>query len=58
MRFNEKEIVSVASEPGDKEGRIFYKGPGFRESNFNAFFKKCRIRHFCSNAKYIHKKSF
>lgn len=37
MRFNEKEIATVASEPGDKEGRLFYRGPGFREgiSKFN-----------------------
>lgn len=33
MRFNEKEIALIASEPGHKEGRLFYRGPGggFRE---------------------------
>lgn len=33
MRFNEKEIAAFATEPGDKEGRLFYKSPGFREGN-------------------------
>ncbi|KFM62662.1 Pleckstrin domain-containing family J member 1, partial [Stegodyphus mimosarum] len=39
MRFNEKEIASVATRPGDKEGRLFYKGPGFREVFKERWFK-------------------
>ncbi|XP_054723799.1 pleckstrin homology domain-containing family J member 1-like [Uloborus diversus] len=39
MRFNEKEIVCFSAEPGDKEGRLFYKSPGFREVYKERWFK-------------------
>ncbi|GBN02899.1 Pleckstrin y domain-containing family J member 1 [Araneus ventricosus] len=39
MRCNEKEIACVAMQPGDKEGRMYYKGPGFREVFKERWFK-------------------
>lgn len=39
MRFNEKEIVPVASQTADKEGRLCYKSPGFRETYKERWFK-------------------
>lgn len=31
MRVNEKELLSAATQIADKEGRMNYKAPGFRE---------------------------
>ncbi|GFW65014.1 pleckstrin homology domain-containing family J member 1 [Trichonephila clavipes] len=40
MRFNEKEIACIAMQPGDKEGRMFYRSPGgFREAYKERWFK-------------------
>uniref|UniRef100_A0A2L2YFA4 Pleckstrin homology domain-containing family J member 1 n=1 Tax=Parasteatoda tepidariorum TaxID=114398 RepID=A0A2L2YFA4_PARTP len=39
MRFNEKEIAFIAAQPGDKEGRLHYRSPGFREVYKERWFK-------------------